>query len=183
MPGRAIIACRNAGAGRALADPEWSDLRFLLAIEAGGSMAGAARILGVDQSTVSRRLSALEQAFGAVLVIRGGRDFAFTQDGKVALDTARAMQAMAQAAQASIRAARTGVEGRVRVSAVPGIVAFLAPFQAQLAREHPGLAVEVASDMARIDLARGEADIALRMRQPVEPDLIARQVFEIGFCV
>ena len=72
-----------------MAEPERSDLRIPLAIETGGSIAGAARVPGVDQSTVSRRLAALERAFGAVLVIRGGRDFAITRDGRVALDTAR----------------------------------------------------------------------------------------------
>ena len=61
-----------------MADPNWSDFRVVLALCNEGSIAGAARILGVDGSTVSRRLAAAEDAFGATLIVRGGGDFIFT---------------------------------------------------------------------------------------------------------
>ena len=58
-----------------MTDPEWSDFKVVLALGRSGSVAGAARILGVDASTVSRRLAAAETAMGAVLIVRGGREF------------------------------------------------------------------------------------------------------------
>ena len=63
------------------AEPEWSDFRVLVALARAGSVAGAARELHVDHSTVSRRLAALEAAVGTMLVIRGGREFNLTADG------------------------------------------------------------------------------------------------------
>ena len=59
-----------------MTEPEWGDFKVLVALAHGGSIAGAARCLNVDHSTVSRRLAALEEAAGATLIVRGGREFA-----------------------------------------------------------------------------------------------------------
>ena len=72
-------------------DAEWSDFKVLIALSEAGSVAGAARLLGIDASTVSRRLAALEDAVGATLVIRGGREFAITADGRSVLAAAHEM--------------------------------------------------------------------------------------------
>jgi DNA-binding transcriptional LysR family regulator len=63
------------------ADSDWNDLKVLLALSRGGSVAGAARALRVDQSTVSRRLAALEESIGCSLLVRGGREFSWTAEG------------------------------------------------------------------------------------------------------
>ena len=76
-----------------MTEPEWGDFKVLLALGRAGSVAGAARILGVDGSTVSRRLAAAEKAAGAVLIVRGGRAFAFTKEGQTLLDAAETMDA------------------------------------------------------------------------------------------
>jgi DNA-binding transcriptional LysR family regulator len=162
---------------------QWTDYNVLLALSDGGSIAGAARLLGVDASTVSRRLAAAEEGLGAKLVIRGGRDFVFTHEGKMALEAAQGMQGLAVAVASAIRAAKTAVEGLVRISCVPGLAAPLLEFQAAVQARYPGLHVEVSADFERADLAKGETDIALRMAEPQEPDLIANQCFEIGLTV
>jgi DNA-binding transcriptional LysR family regulator len=129
---------------------------------------------------VSRRLAAAEEALGAVLVIRGGRDFIFTAEGKAALEAAKGMQTLAASATAAIRAAKAGVEGLVRISAVPGAAPLMLELPERVAARHPNLRVEISADFHRSDLARGEADIAMRMVEPREPDLVARQCFEVG---
>jgi len=164
-------------------EAEWTDYKVLLALSEGGSVAGAARRLGIDASTVSRRLAAAEEALGAVLIIRGGRDFTFTAEGNTALEAARGMQALAVSAVSAIRAAKIGIEGLVRVSCVPGLAAPLLEFQAAVEKRYPQLRVEVSADFHRADLTTGDADIALRMAEPREPDLIASQCFEIGLSV
>lgn len=164
-------------------EPEWTDYKLLLALSEGGSVAGAARLMGVDASTVSRRLAAAESALGATLIIRGGRDFVFTPEGRAALEAARGMEALAASAASAIRAAKSEIEGLVRISCVPGLAGPLLAFQAAVEERYPRLHVEVSADFERADLARGEADIALRMTEPQEPDLIASQCFEIGLTV
>jgi len=75
-----------------MTEPNWSDFRIVLALEKGGSVTGAARLLGVDASTVSRRLIAAEEAFGAVPIARGGGAFRFTPEGMAVLKAAEAME-------------------------------------------------------------------------------------------
>ena len=163
---------------------EWSDFKILLALARAGSLAGAARDLHVDGSTVSRRLAALEEAVGAQLLIRSGRDFVWTAPGRAMLDAAEATEVATLAALRTVHAAQVEVEGRVRVSAAPAFAPLLMrEVVPALRRTHPGLSVEVNGSYLRADLAKGDADIALRMMRPEEPDLVARRAFECAWCV
>ena len=162
-------------------DPEWSDFRVILALGRSGSVAGAARTLSVDDSTVSRRLAAVEKALGAVLIVRGGSKFAFTVEGKTALAAAEAMEAAVLAAAAAVRASKTELEGVVKISCAPSALHFLLPFPDEVRARHPGLHVELMSTREVIDLARGDADIALRGVRPTELDLVVCHKFEWGF--
>jgi DNA-binding transcriptional LysR family regulator len=165
-------------------EPEWSDFRVLLALASAGSVAGAARELQVDNSTVSRRLAALEDALGARLIIRGGREFNWTTEGRTALAAAEAMDAAVVQAVRTVRTAKAEVEGTVRVSISPGFVPILMRSLLPALRErHPALRVELGGDFHRVDLAKGEADLAVRMARPAEPDLIGRQAFDCGWYV
>lgn len=161
-------------------DPEWSDFRVILALGRAGSVAGAARLLGVDGSTISRRLAAAEKALGAVLILRGGREFAFTSAGREALAAAEAMETAATAAAASVRAAREEVQGIVRIACPPYAIWFLAGFQEKVAAAHPGLGVELLSGRAPVDLAKGEADISIRSVRPGDLDLVVAQRVRLG---
>lgn len=161
-------------------EPEWSDFRALLALGRGHSVAGAARILGVNASTVSRRLAALEKALGAVLIVRGGREFTFTAEGRTALEAAEAMDAAVTAAAGSVRASRAGLRGSVRVSVVPSMHEFLRPLPEIVAAAHPGLGVEFRSGRTVVDLAKGDADIAVRVNRRLPPGLVLRYAFDLG---
>ena len=96
------MQCSKRGRRRAIGPrtckaltPEWSDFKVLLALARAGSVAGAARELQVDNSTISRRLAALEEALGAKLLIRGGREFSWTAEGRSADRRGEAMEAAA----------------------------------------------------------------------------------------
>ncbi len=166
-----------------MSEPEWSDFKFLLALSRSGSVAGAARLLAVDGSTVSRRLSAAEEMMGAVLLVRGGREFAFTPEGKVALAAAEAMEAAVLTATAALRTSKKELQGIVKLACTPSSVHFLASFQDIVAQRHPGLGVELLSGRAAVDLAKGEADISIRSLRPKDLNLVVKHNFEWATCV
>lgn len=164
-------------------EPDWSDLKILLALSRGGSVAGAARALGVDSSTVSRRLGALEEAFGARLIVRGGREFNWTAEGRAALAAAEAMERAVDGATRAVRSARQAAEGTVRVSCPPAFAPALVHVFEALQQRHPKLTVALSGDYRSVDLAKGEADLALRMVCPGEPGLIAQRTFDCNWFV
>jgi len=164
--------------------PEWSDLKILLALARGGSVAGAARELGIDGSTVSRRLAALEDSFGARLIVRGGRELVWTEEGRAALTAAEAMEMAVGAAVASCRETKLQASGAVRISLSPAFVPIVVSKMLPGLREKwPLLKLELSGDFRKVDLSKGEADVAVRMARPREPDLVGRRVFETGWCV
>ena len=162
--------------------PEWSDFKVLLALQRAGSVAGAARLLQVDSSTVSRRLAALEEAVDTRLLIRGGREFAWTPAGRALIEAGEAMEAAASGALRAVRTAKIEVSGTVRISVPPGFVPVLmSRLLPALRQAHPALQVELDGGFERVDLARGEADLAVRMVRPEEPDLVAGPSFDCGW--
>jgi DNA-binding transcriptional LysR family regulator len=166
-----------------LADLDWGDLKIILALSRGGSVAAASRIMGVDSSTVSRRLSAAEESLGAILVLRGGREFRFTPEGQTALRVAEAMETSIHSATASIKAAKQSIEGKVIVTSVGSFFHVLNPLCGIIQQKHPNLHVEISDTDDIVNLATGEADIGLRFAPPKEADLISRKVFDMGWHV
>ncbi|MCC1492626.1 LysR family transcriptional regulator [Cognatishimia sp. F0-27] len=166
-----------------MAEPNWSDFRIILALSNGGSVTGAAKLLGVDASTVSRRLAAAEDAFGAVLIIRGGGVFRFTAEGQAILDAARAMDTTISETTSSVRSMRQTLTGPVRIACVQTAVHVLRPLADEVARAHPDLRLEIMSSIAPVDLVKGEADIAVRTIAPKDPGLVIAHAFTWGSCL
>lgn len=166
-----------------MADPNWSDFRVVLALRNEGSIAGAARVLGVDGSTVSRRLAAAEEAFGATLIVRGGGEFVFTSEGLAIADAAEKMNATVSATQVNVRSMRQEILGVVKVACVPTAAHVLRPIVDEMAQTHPGLHVELMSSITGVDLASGEADIAVRTILPKDPGLVVAYAFSWGQCL
>jgi len=164
-------------------EPEWSDFKVLIALGDAGSVAGAARALGVDSSTVSRRLAALEEAVGATLIIRGGREFAVTADGRAMIEAARAMADASQRAVTAIRIAKQEIAGTVRVSCVSSFVAMLSELPHIARQRYPALDIAILASNRIVDLAHGEVDIAIRHIRPKEADLVLKQTIDIGWGV
>ena len=165
-------------------DIPWEDVRLFLAVAETGSVSGAARRLRLGQPTVSRRLAALERALGEALFRRSVSGTALTAAGERLLVPARRMAEWAGEVGRTAERAGGAPQGLVRVTAPP-IVAydFLAPFAAWLSRTHPGLRLEVLAAMHYLDLARGEADLALRPREPKQPELALVHTLELAHAV
>jgi DNA-binding transcriptional LysR family regulator len=161
----------------------WDDVRLVLALLRTPSSERAAELLGVDRSTISRRLAAIEKALGATL-------FARTRDGHRPTAAvlrlrphAEAMEQAARALEAAVgdAAAGTAITGRVRVASTEGLAAMLvADGLLDVSRAHPALDVEVIGGNRPVDLANDEADIALRMATVREAALRVRCLARVG---
>lgn len=147
---------------------DWSGLRVLLALARTGRIAQAARALGVDDTTVSRRLKALERDLGCELVARSA-DGTLTPTPVGADVVARAEMMEGHAAEIEDLLGRQAgrLRGTVRITAVPLIAnRVLVPALPPLLAAHPELTVEILPEARDLDLARREADLALRMARP-----------------
>ncbi|NMO17078.1 LysR family transcriptional regulator [Pyxidicoccus fallax] len=153
-------------------DISWDDARLFLAIAETGSFSGAARRLRIGQPTVSRRLAALEYAVGATLFRRSADGAALTAAGERLVPPAKKMAEWAGELHRAAESADNSPRGLVRVTGSPyTCFDVLAPFAGHVSRKHPGLRLEVLSTVQYLDLARGEADLALRTRPPTNADL------------
>ncbi len=164
-------------------EPDWSDLKVILAIARARSVVGAARSMGVDQSTVSRRLAALEDAVGASLVVRGGRELVLTAEGRLMQSAAERVEAIVGEASTALRTAKDDVSGTVRLTCPPAFLLHVMQALRSAQEQYPGLQNEVHGDYRTVDLSRGESDIAVRAFRPSEPDLVARKLAECGWGV
>lgn len=164
-------------------DLDWNDLKALQALAQGGSVAGAARLLSMDASTVSRRLTSLEEAVGARLVVRTGRELQWTAEGRLALDAAKRVSEQLSGLVRDIRAAKTGIAGEVKVSCTPATVLSLSSIVEEARERYPELRVELTGQLASADLGKGEADIALRAVKPTSPELVVRRGIDVGWYV
>jgi len=160
----------------------WDDIRFFLAICREGSLAAAARNLGVDHSTVGRRLTAFEGQLGARLINRTRNGLLLTPTGRQILSDCENMEAAAQAVQRQAAGQDTLSAGLVSI-ATTDTLAFqlIAPALAELRASHPELQVNVLVGFQSLDLSRGQADMAVRIPKPVETHLTCRRIGTYGF--
>ncbi|QTL02492.1 LysR family transcriptional regulator [Aquabacter sp. L1I39] len=161
---------------------DWDDLRYFMALSRHGSLSAAARSLGVNHATVSRRIAALEAQLEAPLFERTAEGYALTAAGRNTLAAAAAMERAASGLGTGAPAADAPRLGRVRVTATPSLSeCFLLERLTGLLSHHPGLDLDLIADRRAISLARREADIALRLARPKEGDLLARRLTGLAF--
>lgn len=162
---------------------DWDDLRVFLALVRAGSLSAAARDLGVEHTTVARRVDALERDLGVALFERLPRAWRTTPEGAAIAERAEAVE---REALAVARAADAGSAApmRLRLSAPPVVAsAFLTARLAPLLAAHPELRLDLVGEAATVSLARREADLALRLSRPSEADVIARRVGLLRFAL
>jgi DNA-binding transcriptional LysR family regulator len=156
---------------------DWDGLRIFLAVSRGRTLAAAARTLGIDETTVARRLARLEQQIGAPLLERARGGLVLTAAGEAVRGAAEQMESAALAAERRALGADRQLSGRVRVTA-PEILGryFVLPALHAVHARYPGIAIELISTIARLDVIRREADVAIRTVRPTEPALVARKL-------
>ena len=155
---------------------DWNDLRYFLAVSRAGTLAGAARELGVEHTTVGRRIAALESALGVRLFSRGPEGFSLTAAGKDVVPRAEGIAAHVDAIARLVLGTDQRAEGRVRLTIPDALNGYTMQALAQLRELHPTLMVEILCDNRDLDIRRGEADIAVRLRDTRDPELIGRRI-------
>lgn len=167
---------RPAALSTVLAD--WDAVRYFLAVAREGSFSRAARALGADQSTVSRRIAALEDALGQRLFERGARAVVPSALARQLIEPAAAVERSMLALVDQARAGESRASGRVRVALTEGLAQHVvAPrILPALLERHPELAIELVIGDAAVDLQRHEADIALRFFRTPRGELVGQRV-------
>jgi DNA-binding transcriptional LysR family regulator len=158
----------------------WNDLRYFLAIARGGSAGAGAKALGVNQSTVQRRLQVLEKRLGCVLAERHATGYQLTTHGQALLASVTEVEAAVEAVRRQVAALDDRDIGPVRVTCLVTIgqrivkSGLIDAFHAQ----HPGISVELLMEQRVLDLSKGEADIAIRGGAPGQGALVGRKIAE-----
>jgi len=159
----------------------WDDLRFVLALSRTGSLARAARELKVDHTTVGRRIEAIEADLGVRLFTRTTTGYVPTADAEGLLPDIRRVEEAVLTLERGAHAQHDSLEGTVRITSGETFGAcYLAPRLASFGREHPGLTVELVTGGAVLDLARREADIAVRFFRSQHESLVVRRAADLG---
>jgi len=171
---------------RPMSELDWSDLRYALAVGSTGGLAAAARQLGVNHTTVLRRLDALEARLGARLFERSRNGYQPTEAGALVLEQARRMADQAEEIERRVAGRDRELTGLLRVTTAFVVMEHLLPEPlASFARTYPGIEVEVVENAFLVDLsrrhadesaswARREADVALRLSAQVAEHLVGR---------
>lgn len=159
---------------------DWNDVRFFLAVARSGSTLTAARDLKISQPTVARRVAALEEALGVTLFERRQAGYRLTEEGEALVADAATMETSALVLLDGARARARKLSGSVRLTCNEVTATYhLAPLLAEFQRTYPDIRVDLMVSEAKLDLARGEADVAIRATdRPEGPGLVARKLLD-----
>src|SRR5579871_2852210 len=163
---------------------EWDDIRFFLAASREGSLSGAARALNVDHVTVGRRIAALEARLGAKLLTRTPEGLTATSAGQAILRQCETMETSAADIERLVAGHDSQFGGRVRLTTTEVLATHvIVPELAALCERYPQLRVEILTGVRLLDIARREAEIAVRPVRPTAPSLVCRRLGEFGFAL
>ncbi|MCB9993562.1 MAG: LysR family transcriptional regulator [Hyphomicrobiaceae bacterium] len=155
----------------------WEDARLFLAVARAGQMLGAARSLGVNQATLSRRLTALESDLGTRLLFRSTTGCQLTESGQKLKKALEAAEGPILSAVLQLSGTELDMSGTVRIGAPDGFgVSFLAPQLPRLMDLHPSLRLELVPVSRTFSLSQREADIAVLIGRPSQGRLVVRKL-------
>ena len=161
---------------------DWDKLRIFHAVAAAGSFTHAGETLDLSQSAVSRQISALEQDIQAPLFHRHARGLILTEQGDTLYRAVRDVAQRLEAARVRLADSRERPSGELRVTTTMGIgTNWLAPRLGEFLELYPDIRLNVILTDDDLDLGMREADVAIRVREPVQPDLIRRRLFTMHF--
>jgi DNA-binding transcriptional LysR family regulator len=164
---------------------DWSDYRYFLALARGGSLSAASRRMRVDQSTVGRRIAALEAKVGTRLFDHTPDGYVLTAAGESVRADVEQLEQQFVAVERRLAGRDAQLEGVVRLATTETFAsAFLIAHLGALRTRHPRLSVELLAGNQLVDLARREADLAVRVgAAPKQPNLMVRQIGSVGFAL
>ncbi len=159
---------------------DWDRLRIFHAVADAGSLTHAGDVLHLSQSAVSRQIRSLEDELNATLFHRHARGLILTEQGKLLFDATRHMAKRLDAAAARIRDSEEEVFGELRVTTTIGFGSlWLAPRLPSLYEKYPNLKIDLMLEERVLDLPMREADVAIRMKEPSQADLIRKRLMNI----
>ncbi|HET9147268.1 MAG TPA: LysR family transcriptional regulator [Acetobacteraceae bacterium] len=159
---------------------DWDKLRVFHAVAEAGSFTHAGDTLNLSQSAVSRQISALEEALSVPLFHRHARGLILTEQGEALNRTVREVFAKLAMTEALLAESKERPAGRLKVTTTHSFgVAWLAPRLGQFLRNYPDVSLTLLLDDSDLDLAMREADVAIRMHPPRQPDLVQRSLGDI----
>ena len=157
-------------------------LRIFHAVAKAGSLTHAGEELGLSQSAVSRQISALEDELKLLLFMRHARGLTRTEQGDRLYQTTVKIFEELNSVEEDLLNSREAPRGELRVTATVGIGTYwLTPRLRQFNQQYPEIKVHLLLHDGELDLGHREADIAIRMRQPIQPDLVQRKLFDVGY--
>src|ERR1041385_5232820 len=161
---------------------DWDKLKVFHAAAEAGSFTHAGERLGLSQSAVSRQVSALESELSVSLFHRHARGLILTEQGELLYRTAHEVFMKLEAARTKLTDSRERPNGELKVSTTPGIgIHWLLPRLGEFLDLYPDIRITLITTDEELDLAMREADVAIRLRQPTQPDLIQRKLFSVHF--
>ncbi|MBX5157918.1 MULTISPECIES: LysR family transcriptional regulator [unclassified Rhizobium] len=168
--------------GKEFTQIDWDDLRHFLALARSGTFLGAAKQLGVEHATISRRVASLEARLGRKLIDRRGRRVVLTADGEQVAKHAMLIATQTAAIEQLGRSSSTELRGHVRISAPPALSSvLLAQPIVAIRRDHPAVQITLVGEKRLASLNRREADIAVRLSRPEDGDYSIIKLGEITF--
>lgn len=163
---------------------DWDKLRIFYAAAQEGSFTRAGEVLNMSQSAISRQVSALESELGTPLFHRHARGLILTEEGELLMRAAREIVLKLESVRSQLADARGQPTGTLRVSTTVGLgSAWLTPRVNEFIDLHPGINLELILDDDELDVAMRQADVAIRLRAPTQPDLVRRKLFDLHFHV
>jgi len=159
---------------------DWDKLRIFHAVADAGSLTHAGDTLHLSQSAVSRQIRALEESLNTTLFHRHARGLILTEQGELLFDATRSINRRLDAAAARIRDSEEEVFGQLRVTTTMGFgTLWLAPRLPALYEKYPDLSIDLMLEERVLDLPMREADVAIRMKEPSQADLIRKRLMSI----
>ena len=158
---------------------DWDKLRIFHAVADAGSLTHAGEVLHLSQSAVSRQIRALEDSLNTTLFHRHARGLILTEQGELLFDATQSMKKRLDAAAARIRDSEEEVFGDLRVTTTGFGSLWLAPRLPKLYEKYPDLKIDLMLEERVLDLPMREADVAIRMKEPSQADLIRRRLMSV----
>ncbi|SMX31566.1 LysR family transcriptional regulator [Octadecabacter ascidiaceicola] len=159
---------------------DWDKLRIFHAVADAGSLTHAGDTLHLSQSAVSRQIRALEESLSTILFHRHARGLILTEQGELLFDATKSMSRRLDAASARIKDSAEEVFGELKVTTTTGFgTLWLAPRLPALYEKYPDLNIDLMLEERVLDLPMREADVAIRMKEPSQADLIRKKLMTV----